>query len=75
MSEEHRTKIGKSKILSRLIKFAEGQEGVEMQPHQVTAALGLMKKYMPDLTHNEHEGSGENGEIIFKTVYEKRGDT
>lgn len=72
MPEEHRTKIANSKVLNRLIEFAEGKEGVEMSAHQVTAALGLMKKCLPDLTYNQHAGDGDNGEIIFKTVYEKR---
>jgi hypothetical protein len=48
MGAEHRTKIANSKILNRLIEHAEGK--VEMTPTQVTAALGLLKKAMPDLS-------------------------
>lgn len=50
LTEEHRDKIRKSNILNRLIEHAEGKEGVEMTPTQVTAALGLLKKALPDLT-------------------------
>jgi hypothetical protein len=59
MPEAHRTKIANSKILNRLISFAEGKEGVEMAPHQVTAALGLIKKVLPDMTRTEV--TGEDG--------------
>jgi hypothetical protein len=47
MSEEHRTKIRNSSILSALI--AHVVDGKEMAPSQVTAGLGLLKKVMPDL--------------------------
>jgi hypothetical protein len=60
MPDEHRTKIANSKILNRLIDFAEGKEGVEMSPHQVTTGLGLLKKVLPDLTYNQHGGDKEN---------------
>jgi len=59
MGAEHRTKIGNSKIIKRLIEFAEGKEGVDMKPHQVTAALGLLKKVMPDLQHSENDNKGD----------------
>lgn len=65
MPDEHRTKIANSKVLNRLIDFAEGKEDVDMAPHQVTAALGLLKKCLPDLTHNQH-GGDENNPIIHK---------
>lgn len=48
LTDEHRTKIQKSKILNRLIDHAEGN--VEMTATQVTAALGLLKKALPDLS-------------------------
>lgn len=57
MPDEHRTKIANSKILNRLIDFAEGKEGVEMSSAQVTAATTLLKKVMPDMVYNEHGGS------------------
>jgi len=55
MSNEHRTKIGNSQILKRLIGHAEGT--VEMSTTQVTAGLGLMKKVLPDLSNVSIEGS------------------
>ena len=51
MSDEHRNRIGKSNILARLMKFSMGE--IEMSPHQVTAALGLLRKVLPDLASQE----------------------
>ena len=47
MSEEHRTKIQNSRILRVLIDHIEGRE--EVSQARVTAALGLLKKVLPDL--------------------------
>jgi hypothetical protein len=47
MSEEHRTKIQNSRILRVLIDHVEGRE--EISSARVTAALGLLKKVLPDL--------------------------
>jgi hypothetical protein len=47
MPEEHRTKIQNSRILRVLIDHVEGRE--EISPARVTAALGLLKKVLPDL--------------------------
>lgn len=47
MPEEYREKIAKSQILRRLIMHAEGT--VEMSPSQVTAAIALLRKCIPDL--------------------------
>jgi len=49
--DEIKEKIGKSQILNRLIKFVNGE--IEMAPHQVTAALGLLRKAIPDLSAAE----------------------
>lgn len=49
MGAEHRTKIANSKILKRLIDHASGDLEEEMSQSQVTAALALLKKVMPDL--------------------------
>ena len=56
MGAEHRTKISNSKILKHLIEHVEGQR--EMSSTQVQAGLGLLKKVMPDLSHNENEING-----------------
>ena len=47
MSPDHRAKIQNSNILNALIEHAEGSR--EMSSTQVTAALGLLKKALPDL--------------------------
>lgn len=69
MGPEHRDKIKNSNVLKCLIDHVEGKR--EMSASQVTAGLGLLKKVMADMTHNQHEGAGEAGEIIFRTIYEK----
>lgn len=58
MSDEHRLKIQKSNILNCLIKHAVGEE--EMSQSRVTAALGLMKKILPDLQAVQHSGDEDN---------------
>lgn len=68
LTQQHRDKIAKSKILSRLIKHAEGDEP-NMGQSEVTAAIALLKKVLPDLKHNENEGTLE-ATVTFKTVYE-----
>lgn len=72
MGAEHRTKIANSKILSRLIKHAEGTEP-NMQPSEVTAAISLLDRVMPKLASHKIEGSEEDGSIgiTFKTILEK----
>ena len=59
MPEEHRHKIANSNILNRLIRHAEGDE--DMSQSQVTAALALLKKVMPDLSSQTIEHSGPDG--------------
>lgn len=74
MGDAHRTKIANSKILNNLIKFAEGDlTPDEYPPHRVTAALGLLKKVMPDMTETMVKGANEDGShsITFKTIIEK----
>lgn len=48
MSQEHRSKISKSKIFSNLIKFAEGDDST-LSPAQAQVGLALLKKVMPDM--------------------------
>ena len=61
MSDEHRVKIANSNILSALIGHAEGSR--EMTSTQVQAALGLLKKVMPDLQAMSIDGDGEGGPV------------
>lgn len=54
-SDRCRNAIATSQIVNRLNAFVKGDEDpqtgkpVEMSPHQVTAALGLLRKVIPDL--------------------------
>lgn len=61
MGAEHRTKIANSRILNNLIDFAEGGISPEdFPPHRVTAALGLLKKVMPDMTEAMVKGDPDH---------------
>jgi hypothetical protein len=53
--EATRQKIQTSQLINRLQSFVNGE--AELKPAQVTAALGLLKKTLPDLTATEHSGS------------------
>jgi hypothetical protein len=53
MSNEHRDKIKNSNILNALIEHIEGKR--DMAATQVTAALGLLRKVMPDLAASENK--------------------
>lgn len=52
-STEVRQRIKTSQIINRLNHFVmgtkNGRDTCVMEPHQVTAALGLLKKTLPDL--------------------------
>jgi len=50
-----RDKIKTSQLINRLQSFVNGK--VKLAPAQVTAALGLLKKTLPDLTATELSGS------------------
>lgn len=52
--DETRAKIKAGNIINRLTKLINGE--IEMAPHAVTAALGLLRKSLPDLTSVEHSG-------------------
>lgn len=52
--ERTRAKIQTSQIINRLQSFVKSE--VEMSPAQVTAALGLLRKTMPDLAAMELSG-------------------
>ncbi len=55
--EEVRQKIRTSQIVNRLNSFINGK--IELSPHQVSAALGLIKKTMPDLQAITHRGDSD----------------
>lgn len=56
MPQRWREKIRTSMLINRLEAIVEGK--TEAEGHQVTAALGLLKKTLPDLTENKTEHSG-----------------
>lgn len=66
-SEKTRERIKTSMLINRLTSFVEG--GVELNPAQVTAALGLMKKTLPDLQAVTLDGNGPNGEIVHSVEW------
>jgi len=55
---EAREKIRTTQLVNRLTDHVLGE--VEMQQSQVTAALGLLKKSLPDLAAHQHTG-GDGG--------------
>lgn len=54
MTDEHRVKIQNSNILNALIEHIEGTR--EMGASQVTAAIALLRKVLPDMQSIEHSG-------------------
>ncbi len=55
-SERTRERMRTAALINRLQKFALGELKSPMEPSQVTAALGLLKKTLPDLKAIEHLG-------------------
>lgn len=60
--ENTRAKIKAGNIINRLQKLVAGQ--IEMTPHAVTAALGLLRKTIPDLTSVELSGEVSMSKVI-----------
>ena len=53
MSNAHRVKIQNSNILRYLMDHVEGKR--EMTPTQAATGVALMKKVLPDLSHNQND--------------------
>lgn len=51
--EKNRAKIQGSRVTNRLIEYVLGE--ITLEPAQVTAALGLLKKVLPDLSQSENK--------------------
>lgn len=60
--DETRAKIKAANIIARLQKLIDGE--IEMAPHAVTAALGLLRKTLPDITSVEHSGEISTPSVI-----------
>lgn len=69
-NEETRAKIQTSALIKRLSDHIMSPEPI-MDASQVNAAKVLLNKVLPDLKAMELKGQGENGEIVFRTVYQK----
>lgn len=66
ISEEHRKKIQTTQLIKRLESFVNDE--IKMSSAQVTAALGLLKKSLPDLSqvdaNNIHDVSDTLADIL-----------
>lgn len=60
--ENTRAKIQAAKIIGRLEGLVLGTN--EMPPHAVSAALGLLRKVLPDLNSVEHSGEISTTKVI-----------
>ena len=56
--DEVRERIRASQLINRLENHVFGE--VDMTSTQVTAALGLLKKCVPDLATMQHQGDSEH---------------
>ena len=61
-TEEHRRRIQTTQLVKRLESIALG--ATKAEPYQVTAALGLLKKTLPDLTAVEHSGEMQTSYVL-----------
>ena len=67
-TDEIRNKIRASQLVNRLENHVFGK--VEMNSTQVTAALGLLKKCVPDIQAVTHSGD-ENNPIEMRIGWQK----
>lgn len=70
-NEDTRQKIKAAQLINRLQEHVDAEKPL-LDASQVNAAKSLLNKVLPDLKAVEHSGTGENGEIIFQTVYESK---
>ena len=63
LTDEHRRKIANSNVLTYLIEHIQGKR--EMGSTQVTAAIALMKKVLPDLASVEHSGETVTSFVMY----------
>jgi hypothetical protein len=62
LDDRVRQKIQCGMLISRLQKFVAGE--IKMSPAQVTAALGLLRKRVPDLSQVEMSGETTMRHVI-----------
>lgn len=64
-----REKIRTSQLINRLEKFVLNEDEVSLSPAQVSAALGLIKKTLPDLAQVDSTvdlNAKVVGQVVFK---------
>jgi hypothetical protein len=57
-----RAKLRGSAVVNRLISYVNGE--ITLEPGQVTAALGLLRKCLPDLTASENKTTVEHRYVM-----------
>ena len=67
-TDEIRNKIRASQLVNRLENHVFGE--IEMNSTQVTAALGLLKKCVPDIQAIQHSGD-ENNPLAIALIERK----
>lgn len=67
--EEVKKKIQTSQLINRLQENALSDVET-MTAGQIASANSLLDRVVPKLKAVEHSGAGENGEIVFRTIYE-----
>jgi hypothetical protein len=67
--DEVKKKIQTSQLINRLQDNAFADEEF-LSTGQISSINSLLDRVVPKLKAIEHSGTGENGEIIFQTVYE-----
>lgn len=70
--ENTRNKIQAGNLITRLQKFIMGE--VEMSAPQVTAALGLLKKVLPDTTSVELSGDVSHSYVVQSELPHKKAE-
>jgi hypothetical protein len=70
--ENTRAKIKAAQIINRLHGHIMGK--VELDSAQVSSAKTLLSKVLPDLKAKEEYGRDEDGNPVFKTIYEAKPD-
>jgi hypothetical protein len=79
--EQTRAAIKTTQLVKRLQAFALGEneitpnadgetKPVELDAGRLKAIEILLRKSLPDLASLKIEGTGDNGEIVFRTIYE-----
>jgi hypothetical protein len=69
--EEIKQKIQAGQLINRLQDNAMAETEFLTQG-QISSIITLLDRVIPKLKAVEHTGDGENGEIVFRTIYETK---